>query len=158
MQQGTLRCLSLHRVGCGEIEDCAASDPVAERRAAIARARADETVIGVLLEAVRDPSGSAAKREDRGGQSTREAEHPRTHGQIEIEVRAQPFALPDRFLDLEGRVEHPLALAARGRSRDLFKQGGARIAGGIDGMAEAGRQQMLLIEVSQKLVEMSTRL
>src|ERR1700730_4955515 len=132
--------------------------PMAQRGAAVARAGADEAVIRVLLEAVRDPSCGAAKREDRGGQSTREAEHPGAYGQVEIEIRAQPFALPDRFLDLEGRVEHPLAPAARSRSRDLLEQRGARIAGGIYGMAEAGRQQMFLVEVSQKLVEMSTRL
>src|SRR6185437_4807939 len=129
---------------------------MAQGRAVVAHPWANEAIVGGLLETVRDPSGGPAHREDRRGHPAREAEHPHADRQVEIEIGAQPFALPDRLLDFEGGLEEPATLALRRYLRDALEQRGARIAGRIDGVAEAGRQRVSGTEDVKHLVDAST--
>src|SRR5271156_6547418 len=66
--------------------------PMAEWSAAITHARANQAVVGVLLERVRDPSGGATDREDCRRHRTGKAEHANAYGEVEVEVGAQAFA------------------------------------------------------------------
>src|ERR1700678_2430951 len=73
--------------------------PVAQRSAAVAHARADETIVGVLLERVRNPSRRAANREDCRGHRARKAERADAYGEVEVEVGAQALAFEDGGFD-----------------------------------------------------------
>src|ERR1700687_6526898 len=90
---------------------CVSLLPVAQGGAVVAHAGADEAVVGGLLEAVRNPSGSAAHREERRGHPARKADHAHAYGEVEIEIRPQTLALPDRLLNLERSLEELAALA-----------------------------------------------
>src|ERR1700730_10205547 len=115
------------------------SGPMTHRHAPIAHARAYQPVVGVLFEAVRDPTCCAAQREYRGRQPARKANHPRTPRQVEVEIGTQPLAPPHRLLDALRGLEQPPSAPARDL-RGLFpQQNRARIAGGVDRVAEARR-------------------
>src|SRR6202044_1878724 len=101
--------------------------PVAQRGAAIAHARADETVVGVLLERVRDPSRGAADGENRGRHRALKSEHADAYGEVEVEIGAQTFAFRNSGFDFERGLEQAAAAALGDRLRDLPQQRGARI-------------------------------
>src|SRR5579885_661672 len=116
---------------------------MAQRASAIAHPRPNQAVVGILFEDVRDPSRASSDGKDSGGYSARKSEHPRRYRQVEVQVRAQPLALPHRFLDAQGDIEQLAALAAGDSLRVLAEQHGARIAVGIDGVSEARGQPVL---------------
>jgi hypothetical protein len=62
--------------------------PVAQRGAAITHARANEAIVGVLLERMRDPSRGAADRENCGRHRARKSDHASAYGQVEVQIRA----------------------------------------------------------------------
>jgi len=68
-----------HTPGASQAPRVIDSAPVPERCSAIANSRPDQSIIGVLLEAMRDPSGGAAQRENRRRQTELEPEHPDAH-------------------------------------------------------------------------------
>src|SRR5208283_3707137 len=83
--------------------------PVAQRGAAIAHARADETVVGILFERVRNPSRGAADGENRGWHRALKAEHADTYGEVEVEIGAQTFAFRNGGFDFERGLEQASA-------------------------------------------------
>src|ERR1700687_1450338 len=116
---------------------------MAQRSAAIAQPRSNQTIVGVLFERVGDPTRSASNRENRGWNRARETEHSHADGEIEVEVGTQMFALPYRGFDFERGLEQTLAAMLRDRLRNFLQQHSARIAFGINRMTEARRQTVL---------------
>src|SRR5262249_52696288 len=85
--------------------------PVTNRDSPIAHPWADQPIVGILLESVRDPTGGATDGEDRGRQSTRESQHPGGYRQIKIEVGTEPLTLPDCFFDTRRDLQQPASSA-----------------------------------------------
>src|SRR5271156_1715837 len=127
--------------------------PVAQWSAAIAHAWADEAVVSVLLERVRDPSRRASDGKNCGGHRARKSEHADAYGEVEIEIGAQAFSLGNGTFDFSGGLKKAAAAMLGDRLRDLPQQRGARIAVGIDGVTEAGWQAMIVSERCQALVD-----
>src|SRR5258705_258870 len=59
---------------------------MAQRSAAIPHPRANQTVVGILLQRMRYPAGRSSNRENRRRNRARETEHAHANGEIEVEV------------------------------------------------------------------------
>ena len=68
-------------------------------RAGVVGPRADQPVVGELLEDVRRPARDAADREDRREQRDRDAERVVGRGRVEVDVRVQLLLALDQRLD-----------------------------------------------------------
>src|SRR5258708_40270212 len=93
--------------------------PVTERSAAITHARPNQTVVSVLLERVRDPSGGAADGENCGRHRARKSEHADAYREIEVEIGAQAFVFRYSAFDFGRSLEQPTAAMLRDRLRNL---------------------------------------
>src|SRR5205814_8480278 len=121
---------ALGAVGRGEL---------APRLADVLGGRADDLVVGVLLEHVRRPARDAAGGEQRREEVGRDAEVAVDGGRPEVDVRVQALFLKDRLLcGQRDLVPVRLAGVVRELLGDRLQDQGARIVGAVERMPEAG--------------------
>src|SRR5262245_11452046 len=111
---------------------------VAADRADVGRARAEDPVVGVLLEELRAPAGDPGDGDDRDVELGTDAERGEERGGVEVDVGVQLLLAVDDLVQLDRHVEPPAVALARGRLVGHLPQyRRARVARLVDAVAEA---------------------
>src|SRR5215813_7291866 len=83
--------------------------PISDRGTAVAHPRSNQAIVGVLFERMRNPACGSSNAKNRGSEPAREAHHPHRDRQVEVEIRTQSRALPNRFFNLERGLQKSAA-------------------------------------------------
>src|SRR5579875_3400824 len=107
-------------------------------RPGVIRARTDDLAVDALFDHVRAPAGSARDHEQRREHRRRHAQHVIDTGRIPVEVREHLLEFHHHILDPLGYLEQArIAAVGAQLARDLLDDGVARVADGVDRVAEA---------------------
>src|SRR5690606_17616007 len=113
--------------------------------AGVVGARADDLAVFALFDDVRAPAGGAGHHEQRGEHRRRDAHHVVGTRAVPVQVREHLLGIHHQRLDALADVEQRLVAAIGAQlARDLLDDRVARVADGVDRVAEADHDLLAL--------------